>query len=63
MTEKQQTYEEMLTEVENIITELQSEELALDRVISMVKRGYSLLSELKRRLDEVSLQITDIKDD
>ena len=62
MTATQQTYEEMLAEVEKIVNELQSEELALDRVVSMVKRGHFLLAELKQRLDQVSLQITNIRD-
>ena len=55
MTEKQPSYEEMLTEVETIIAQLQSEDLELDQVISMVKRGYALLTVLKQRLDAVSL--------
>ncbi len=62
MAEEQQTYEEMLSEVEAIIAELQSEDLALDRVVSLVKRGQALLAELKCRLDAVSLQITEIRD-
>ena len=62
MADKQPTYEEMLTEVEAIIADLQAEDMPLDRVISMVKRGYTLLTELKNRLDTVSLQITELRD-
>ena len=62
MADKQPTYEEMLTEVEAIIADLQEEDMPLDRVISMVKRGYTLLTELKNRLDTVSLQITELRD-
>ena len=62
MAEKQQNYEEMLMEVEAIITELQSEDLELDRVVSKVKRGHTLLTKLKHKLDAVSLQITEIRD-
>lgn len=62
MTKKQQTYEEMLTEVEAIIAKLQSEDLELDQVVNMVKRGHALLTELKGRLDAVSQQISEIRD-
>ena len=62
MTETQATYEEMLNEVETIIAELQTEDLPLDRVVSMVKRGYTLLTALKSRLDAVSVQITELRD-
>lgn len=62
MTGKQQTYEEMLTEVEAIIAKLQSEDLELDHVVNMVKRGHALLTELKGRLDAVSQQISEIRD-
>ena len=62
MTEKQPTYEEMLTEVETIIAALQSEDLQLDRVVHMVKRGHAILAELKGRLDAVSLQITEMRE-
>lgn len=62
MKEQQQSYEEMLIEVETIIDKLQSEDLQLDQVVSMVTRGHALLAELKGRLDAVSLQITEIRD-
>ena len=62
MTETQATYEEMLTEVETIIAALQSEDLPLDRVVSMVKRGHAILTELKNKLDAVSLQITEMRE-
>ena len=62
MTKKQQSYEEMLLEVEEIIAKLQSEDLELDHVVSMVKRGHALLTELRDKLDAVSMQITEIRD-
>ena len=62
MAKKQHTYEEMLSEVEAIIAELQSEDFALDRVVSMVKRGHALLAELKNKLDAISVQIIEIRD-
>ncbi len=62
MTEKRATYEEMLAEVETIIAALQTEDLPLERVVSMVKRGHLLLTALKGSLDTVSLQITELRD-
>ena len=58
----EKSYEDMLEEVELLMEELQMGEIGLDKVISKVERGFAILTDLRDRLDKMSLKINQIKE-
>jgi len=57
------TYEQMLEEVETIMESLQAGDTDVDKVVSKVERGFEVLSELRTKLDKMTLKINKIRED
>lgn len=60
MTE-QKTFEEMVTEVENIIDQLHTDKLPLDKVVERVERAHELLVMLRDKIQAVSLKVENVR--
>ena len=54
-------YQDMLHRVEDIITEISSQEIDLDSVIEKVETGYDLLGKMRERLDETKEKIEAVR--
>tara|TARA_Y100001970_G_C14022468_1_gene744268 strand:+ start:706 stop:915 length:210 start_codon:yes stop_codon:yes gene_type:complete len=54
-------YQDMLHRVEDIITEISSQEIDLDSVIEKVEAGYDLLGKMRERLDETKEKIEAVR--
>ncbi|MCX6129883.1 MAG: exodeoxyribonuclease VII small subunit [Proteobacteria bacterium] len=52
-----QTYQNMLTEVENLVREISASDLDLDAMVQKVERGYELIRTMKLRLEETKTRI------
>ncbi len=52
-----ETYQKMMTEVEGILKNVSDPELDLDSHVEKVERGYSLIKEMKSRLDETKKKV------
>lgn len=50
-------YEEMLVQVEKIITDLSSQSVSLDEMVEKVEIGYDLIAAMKKRLDDTRAKI------
>ena len=46
------SFEELLKELQDVVTKLESGKLSLEESVEMYKRGMSLSLECKKRLDE-----------
>ena len=52
-----QSYQKMLTEVEDLVRDMASPELDLDAMVQKVERGYELIRTMKLRLEETKTRI------
>ena len=58
-----QTYGKMLEDVEEIVRGLSSGNIDLDRMVSVVERGYDLIKVMRERLQTTRLKLEDLRKD
>lgn len=58
MSEKKQSFEESMKELEQIAKELESDDLSLDESIKKFEKGMSLSKQCKETLDNAEKKIT-----
>ncbi len=63
MVKNKFSYSQALTELENILTEIENEELDLDLLSEKVKRATFLIKECKSRLRKTGEEIESILED
>ena len=56
-----ETYAKMLTDVEKIVEEINSESIGLDDMVAKVESGYELIKKMKTRLDQTKEKIENLK--
>lgn len=54
-------YQEMLSDVENIIGDISSDHVDLDIMVEKVEKGYHLIKEMKKRLDDTKMKISKLQ--
>ncbi len=59
MTESEQTYEEKVEQLEQILERLDDSKTPIDELAEDVKRGAALIRELDGKLREVEAQVVD----
>ena len=59
---KGKAFEEMVTEVENIIEQLHADKLPLDQVVERVERAHELIVMLRNKINDVGLKIENIRE-
>ena len=52
-----QTYQEMMTSVEKIISDISRDDVDLDHMVASVERGYGLIKSLRDRLDATKQKV------
>ena len=63
-TEKESTtYQVMLTEVEGIIREVSDEKVDLDQLVTKIEKGYTLIKQMRGRLDETKKKLEQLRQD
>lgn len=55
-----QTYQSMLNEVESLVGEISNPSMDLDQLVSKVEKGYSLIQQMKERLDSTKVKIDEL---
>ncbi len=60
MTGSKKSYQQLKTELENILHELQHEDTDIDKAVELHERGQKILKEIESYLDNLTGQ-TDIK--
>ncbi len=63
MSEEAQNYQQMLAEVEKILSELSVQNMDLDNMVKKVERGYTLIGSMRERLDDVKGKIEKLHTD
>jgi len=63
MTKKNITYKEAITEIEEILTKIENEELDIDELSSQVKHVSSLIALCKKKLHDTELEVEKILKD
>ena len=58
---KSASFQKMVTDVENIITQISSNNIDLDEVLEKTEEGYKLLASMKGRLKEAKSKIEQLK--
>lgn len=56
-SKESEKYEVMLNKVETIIENINNESIPLDELLDQVKEGYSLISQMKSRLEETKEKV------
>lgn len=56
-----QAYQAMLEEVEQITTEVSAAEADLDEMVEKIERGYGLLKNMKKRLDDTKMKVEKLR--
>lgn len=54
-------YEQMMTEVGEIVRQLNENEVGLDELVKKVERGYQLIRSMQERLDQAKMQVEELK--
>jgi exodeoxyribonuclease VII small subunit len=54
-------YEEMMSEVGEIVRQLNENEVGLDELVKKVERGYTLIRSMQERLDQAKMQVEELK--
>jgi exodeoxyribonuclease VII small subunit len=57
---EEMTFEEALAELEQIVSRLEADQLALEDSLALFERGQALAAACSRRLDEAELKIEQI---
>lgn len=57
------SFDELLTKLEDVVQQLESDELTLDASIDMFERGVSLAARCQQLLSDAELRITQITDE
>jgi len=57
------TYEQALSELEAVVTDLESDQHSLEQAISLFERGQALLRHCSELLDNADLQVQQLLDD
>ena len=58
MSEKEsQSYQNMLVEVESLVSEISTGKLDLDEMVAKVEKGYGLIKTMRTRLEDVKQKI------
>ncbi|MFK7873273.1 MAG: exodeoxyribonuclease VII small subunit [Oligoflexales bacterium] len=52
-----ESYQNMMGEVENILSSLDQKDLDLDTMVERVERGYQLISNMKSRLEQTKQRV------
>lgn len=60
-TKKQPTYKELQAELDNVLAELQSAELDIDKALTLYRRGQQLIVELENYLTHAKNEIEQLK--
>lgn len=55
------TYQEMLSEVDGIVREIQAPELDLDLMVGRIEKGYGLIKAMRERLDQTKEKIEKLR--
>ena len=55
-----QNYQNMLKEVESIVSEISDPSVDLDQLVKKVERGYDLIQTMKNRLDQTKNTIEEL---
>lgn len=56
------SFEEAMTELEQVVERLESEVLPLDEAVELYNKGQALAKHCQRRLDEVELQVEQLSE-
>ena len=62
MSENKKSVEESFNEIESIITEMQKEDVTLDRSFELYNQGLTLIKECNEKLDSMEKQIKIIEE-
>lgn len=54
-------YQDMLKEVQKILSELSSSDIDLDTLVNKIERGYELITLMKTRLEEIKNKVEELK--
>ncbi len=60
-TKKTKSYRDLQTELDNVLSELQSAELDIDRALTLYKQGQTLITELETYLTNAKNEIEQLK--
>ncbi len=60
-TKKQKSYKELQSELDEVLGELQSSELDIDKALTLFKQGQTLISELEDYLNHAKNEIEQLK--
>ena len=55
------TYQQMLTEVEQLVAKVSAGDMPLDAMIGQVERGFELIAAMRQRLDDSKVKIETIR--
>ena len=56
-----ESYKAMLEEVESIVTNISSQQLDLDEMITKVEKGYGIIKKMRGRLDETKEKVEKLR--
>ena len=62
MSAKNNTFEQSLEELENIVRKLESQELNLDKGLELFEKGVFLYKDCKKKLDQVEKKIVKLSE-
>ncbi len=60
---EEMTFEEALAELEAVVQQLETGELALEEMVTLYRRGQCLATHCQARLDDVELQVQQLQPD
>lgn len=58
-----QTYQTMLTELDDIVRQVGQGQLDLDEIVSKIEHGYKLISTMRERLDTTKAKVEKLRVD
>lgn len=61
MVNKQKTYKELQAELDNVLAELESPDLDIDKAMELHKQGQKIVGELENYLKTAENQIKELK--
>lgn len=57
-----QTYQHMLAQVEQLVSEIGHPDLDLDDIVTKVEKGFTLIQDMRTRLETVKNKVETIRD-
>jgi exodeoxyribonuclease VII small subunit len=60
-TKESRRYQDMLSEVESIVSEIGNDQLDLDVMVTKIERGYGLIREMRSRLESTKAKVEKLR--